>query len=440
VRSARRDVQAPCPNADNFVDMADDFSLLDQLPDPVLLVLPTGATQFGNRAWRELVAGLGAGTELASAFGPQVLAVLDEARRSGRASTFLPFVLGGGQRGCRVTALAGARGGTLAVQLTDLSQEVAWRHQLFLRNSELTVLNDVGTALSGTLEFEALARRIWEQTGRIMDNAHFFLALAADPQHPAQLLLWIEGGQPAPSADAGEFALALARHVQAAGGPLLANGDVAAELAAAGLPAPRRAYASLLAMPILADGEPLGALALMDESQPERYGRHEQGVLAIVAMQAATAIRTVRMFQAMRAAYEELSGAQSRLLESERLRGVTETVGALNHEVNNPLATIVGTAQLLLRGAGLPQETRPRIERMLEAAKRIQFVTNRMATLIQATSRPYPGQTQILDLSRSLARAEHDPVRRSESVSQIIRIIREQVPGRPPAAPESDAA
>ena len=40
---------------------------------------------------------------------------------------------------------------------------------------------------------------------------------------------------------------------------------------------------------------------------------------------------------------------------------------------------------------------------MLEAAKRIQFVTSKMASLIQAHSRPYPGQAQILDVRRSIA-------------------------------------
>ena len=85
---------------------------------------------------------------------------------------------------------------------------------------------------------------------------------------------------------------------------------------------------------------------------------------------------------------------------------MTETVGALNHEVNNPLATIVGSAQLLLRRTDLEPDLRQKVERMLEAGRRIQQVTGRMATLIQATSRPYPGQTQIIDLRGSIASSE----------------------------------
>ena len=84
--------------------------------------------------------------------------------------------------------------------------------------------------------------------------------------------------------------------------------------------------------------------------------------------------------------------------------GVTETVGALNHEINNPLATIVGNAQLLLRKAGeLPVPAVQKIEAIHEAAKRIQRVTAKMASLIQACTMPYPGEAPILDVHHSVA-------------------------------------
>ena len=35
--------------------------------------------------------------------------------------------------------------------------------------------------------------------------------------------------------------------------------------------------------------------------------------------------------------------------------------------------------------------------------KRIQFVTSKKETLIQAHSRPYPGRSQILDVRRSIS-------------------------------------
>src|SRR5205807_9658138 len=132
---------------------------------------------------------------------PPVQSLLAEAGRHGLASAFLPLALGhDATQGFRLTVRAGSEDGTLAVQLADLSEEVAWRHQLFLRNSELSVLNDIGTALSGTLEFDSLAPRIWEQTGRIMDNSNCFIAFRDRERSMVRFPVWFEDGKAVPAA------------------------------------------------------------------------------------------------------------------------------------------------------------------------------------------------------------------------------------------------
>lgn len=429
--------------------MPADITLLERLPDPVLLVAPNGETLYGNRAFQDLVNAHAVPPRLAALFGPPAQVVLAEARRSGSASAFLPLVVGHDpNRGYRLNVRGDAEDGSLAVQLTDLTNEVAWRHQLFLRNSELTVLNDIGTALSGTLELDVLARRIWEQTGRIMENTNFVIALHDNERNLIRYPLWVEDGQIAGVDRTQPFGNGATEYLLLCKQPLLLNGDVNAQLEQLGVERFERPCVSLVGLPILADSVAVGVLLLRDFGQPNRYGRHELGILNIVATQASAAIRNARLYEATRRAYDELTAAQARLLESERLRTVTETVGALNHEVNNPLATIVGTAQLLLRREDMPPETRAKIERVLDGAKRIQSVTSKMASLIQATSRPYPGQTQIIDLRRSLAASEPS---HGTGVTQIIRVLRESSAAanprpaeheerRPPGRDESSAA
>jgi hypothetical protein len=409
-----------------------DVTLLERLPDPVLMVQPTGDTLYGNRAWNELAASYGVLPRLGALFGPPVQVLLVEAKRNGRASAFLPLAVGNDRsKGFRLTVRGGAEDGTLAVQLADLSEEVAWRHQLFLRNSELTVLNDIGTALSGTTEFDALAQRIWEQTGRIMDNSNFFIAVHDRERRVLRFPLWIEDGVVVAVDSARPFGNGIAEYMLLSRQPLLLNGDVSAQLEQMGIVRPDRKCHSFLGVPILSEGDAMGVLGLMDYSHSGRYGRHELGILNIVATQASAAMRTAWMFEAMRAAYDELTSTQARLMESERLRGVTETVGALNHEVNNPLATIVGTAQLLLRRDDLLTDCRAKVERMLDSAKRIQYVTSKMATLIQANSRPYPGQTHILDVTGSLSREEPGP----EAAADVLREVRASIVGQSQPAP-----
>jgi len=384
-----------------------DHSLLERLPEPVLLVSATGETLYANPAFHAIAAEFGVDPTLRALFGAPANVVLGEARRGGKSNAFLPLVVGEDlARGYRLSISGGMEDGTLAVQLADLSDEVAWRHQLFLRNSELSVLNDIGAALSATLELDVLARRIWEQTGRIMDHSNFFFALHDRESQTIHFPIWVNEGQIELEDRTRPFSGGTTEHILTSRQPLLLNGDVRARLEALGVTLHGRPCQSFLAVPIVSDGEAVGVLALQDYENADRYTKHEIGVLSIIATQAGAAVRNARLFAARRRAYEELAATQSKLLESERLRGVTETVGALNHEVNNPLATIVGTAQLLLRREDLEAETRPRVDRILEAAKRIQAVTSHMATIIQATSRPYPGQDAILDVRGSLARLD----------------------------------
>lgn len=387
--------------------MSVDVTLLERIPEPVLLVSPTGDTLYGNAAFHRLVGQLSVPGRLTGLFGAPAQVVIAEARRNGLARAFLPLAgLPDSGRGYRLEVRGGSEDGTLAVLLIDLSEEVAWRHQLFLRNSELTVLNDIGTALTATLEMNILARRIWEQTGRIMDHSNFFIALHDRDTDRITFPIWVEDAQIEDGSPSRPFGKGLTEHILLTKQPLLLSGDVLGQLDQLGVERIGRVCNSFIGAPILSDGAAVGVLAVQDYSNTARYGRHELGVLGIVANQAGAAIRNAQLFDTARRAYQELSQAQNQLLESERVRGVTETVGALNHEVNNPLATIVGSAQLLLRRTDLEPDLRIKIERMLEAGRRIQQVTGRMATLIQATSRPYPGHSAIIDLRGSLTQGE----------------------------------
>lgn len=388
--------------------MSVDISLFERLPEPVLLLGPGGELLYANVAFNDLVRAHGVSPRLMDLFGPPAHVLLAEARRSGSASAFLPLVVGEDlSRGYRIHARADEAEQTIAVQLTDLSEEVAWRHQLFMRNSELAVLNDIGAALSSTLDLKVLGHRLWEQMGRIMDNSNFYIALHNQKTNEVVFSHNVLGGVIQSDESCRPFSNGMTEYVLRTKQPLLVNGDVHAQLRELGIAPHGRPCASFLGAPIVIDGVAVGVLAVVDYERANRYGRHELGVINVVATQAAAALRNARLFEDARLAYHELSEAQAKLLESERLRGVTETVGAMNHEVNNPLATIAGTAQLLLRERErLGPDTSARVERILEAAKRIQHVTSRMASIIQTSSRPYPGQAQILDVHGSIARDE----------------------------------
>src|SRR5947209_12198547 len=126
------------------------------------------------------------------------------------------------------------------------------------------------------------------------------------------------------------FGNGLTEYLLRTGRPLLLNHDVETRARALGIEPRGRMPKSWLGVPIPGDPEPCGAIALQDYERTECFTLHDLEVLTIVAAQGGAALRNAHLFASARAAYRELSEAQARLLESERLRGVTETVGALN--------------------------------------------------------------------------------------------------------------
>lgn len=383
-----------------------DAALIEYLPDPVLLLPIGGQTERANKAARDLAAREGLKPDLASLFGKDAGPLLARARREGLAQGFLPLCTGAAP--LPVYRVAVRRVGTterFTAVLTDMSREFAWREQLGARNRELAVLNDIGAALSSTLDLDTLAVRIYEQASRIMNTVNFYVALHDAENGTISFPLRVENRERLPDVAPRPFANGLTEHVLRTQQPRLLNGDVLAQAEALGLAPIGRPARSWLGVPFLAEGRAIGVIVLQDHDGTKIYDEHDLEVLTLIAGQAAAAVRNARLFAQARDAYRELSETHASLLETERLRGVTETVGALNHEVNNPLAAIAGNAQLLLRQAGtLPGGAEDKVKRILEAARRIQTVTSKMANLIHATSMPYPGDGAILDVSRSLAR------------------------------------
>jgi len=103
---------------------------------------------------------------------------------------------------------------------------------------------------------------------------------------------------------------------------------------------------------------------------------------------------------------QRLKESQENLIESERLAAMTETAVAANHEINNPLFSILGQAQLLIRKYGTgDEETFGRLKAIEEAALRIACVTKKLANLVDPVIKEYPGtKKSMIDLESSVTK------------------------------------
>lgn len=102
----------------------------------------------------------------------------------------------------------------------------------------------------------------------------------------------------------------------------------------------------------------------------------------------------------------KLKESQENLIKSERLAAITETSVAANHEINNPLFSILGQAQLLLRKYHEQDEdTQVRLKTIEESALRIACVTKKLANLAEPVVKEYVGlPTSMIDVDKSTSK------------------------------------
>ncbi len=93
---------------------------------------------------------------------------------------------------------------------------------------------------------------------------------------------------------------------------------------------------------------------------------------------------------------------QEEILKQKRLEAISQTAVSLNHEINNPLCVISGTAELMLMKWGASDdEMKKPLQMILRNAGRIQKITKKLAELIEPIVVEYQAGIQMIDVEKS---------------------------------------
>jgi PAS domain S-box-containing protein len=98
---------------------------------------------------------------------------------------------------------------------------------------------------------------------------------------------------------------------------------------------------------------------------------------------------------------ERLAQAQAQLHVTEKQAIVSEVSGAMAHELNQPLMSVMGNAELLRRLVREMPKAGETVETILREAERMADIVKRIGRLSRYETKRYVGNTQILDLERS---------------------------------------
>lgn len=99
----------------------------------------------------------------------------------------------------------------------------------------------------------------------------------------------------------------------------------------------------------------------------------------------------------------ELKAAQARLIQAARLTAVGQLGAGVAHEIGNPLARIIGYAQLVKQDPKLDKDAVDSLEKIEVAAKRVDDITKSLLRFSQTQSLPAEPNVKLLHIAKEAA-------------------------------------
>jgi diguanylate cyclase (GGDEF)-like protein len=187
----------------------------------------------------------------------------------------------------RLLAALGQQMG-MAVDNGSLMQN-AWR-----RSEELHVLNEIGQALSSTLEPAALLEKIYAEMQRLFEMVDFFIAIHDEEHHCIRFELEVVDGERKPkrSRPSGNH---VTEYIVRTGELLLISRDFDAEMKNRGVE-PMQHSASFCGVPLVVHDRVIGVMAVRG-LQEDLFDEGHLKILRVLANQAAIALENARLLR-----------------------------------------------------------------------------------------------------------------------------------------------
>ncbi len=232
---------------------------------------------------------------------------------------------------------------TVVDHLTTQLENVKLLDEALHRAQELITLNQIQSNISRALDLKLLARIIYGEVGRLLDNTIFQLALYEAENHQYRPILTMVEDKPFDAKDRTllpdeplfEFLNQEKPQLLDANAPLAQAEQIAGN---------GRSPQSSLWVPLLQDGVPAG-LICVNSFDPHAYGESDVQLLRSIATQTSLAIANAQLFQQTQKQNEELR-------ELDKLK--TQFLANMSHELRTPLNSIIGFSRVILKGIDGP--------------------------------------------------------------------------------------
>ncbi len=171
-------------------------------------------------------------------------------------------------------------------------------------------------------------------------------------------------------------------------------------------PGKEHRFSSFVSMPLWV-GEKLVGVLNIGHQKPDVYKRVDISEYEIVSSQISIILEKILLQkqlqnqnELLKDALNKLQNAQKQLVEKERLAAIGEIVITVNHEINNPLTSIIGLSEILELAfqTGKHEKVREGLRGILKEAYRIQKVTHKLAEISSSKSKEYIGKLRMTEI------------------------------------------
>jgi len=265
----------------------------------------------------------------------------------------------------------------------------------------IAALAALGRELSATLDPTTVAQRTVDSIVRLL-GARTAILFRLDPASEA-LVAVATTGFTSPSFPIGSILPAGAGATGQAVRQrrVVTTSDVLAE-AGISMPADLEAriiesnHRAACAVPLIVRGTVIGALRVADV-EGRRFTDDEVHLAEAFAHHAAFSLENARLYAELDAHLHQLETTQQQLVEAGKLAAVGQLVTGVAHEINNPLATIMGQAEMLSRRLSDPAH--------LERVAKIADCAMRAAKVVRGLRPPHAGDGRARIPSADASRA-----------------------------------
>jgi two-component system NtrC family sensor kinase len=292
---------------------------------------------------------------------------------------------------------------TLADQLAIAIENARLYDKINRHITELKSLNEIGRAMTSTLDLQETLKLITNHTTRLLDVAAASVALRDDEANE----LWFA----AASGEGSEFmpglrlplGQGLAGWVATRGEPVIVP-DVYADDRffrdidkSSGF-----TTRSILCVPLTTKGRIIGAIEVMNKNSGE-FDKEDLVLLQSLATSAATAIENAQLYEKQARTINRLAETQHQLVQSAKLAAVGELAAGIAHEINNPLTTIIAVTSLLADTTvpSTPEERSEDLQMIHTESRRARDIVRSLLDFARAES---PNR-QLVDLNQLIEEA-----------------------------------